>query len=299
MTTNRTRPVYSLCVSNWNSMNTVQTWADSLFANISSDDEVIIVDNESKDGSGEFLRRICQREGFTFISARTNMGEARQLAFEHSTGKYAVFQLDTDDVIVSLPEVKRLYHEVVEHDPVTGDRRAFRCVGYFIVPSDMLAAVGGYPDLHYYEDLLLAFRLAERDHLTGSWKVSPVVRGTDPKKARMPFRLAYSFRRVRDGLRLGVFYANNIQGYLLYPPAWLASRFSTRYEFGQWWTLDVHRDEFILPWIRENRFAPRLLVEEMESPGPPGAQASPWQSQEPGTAPVDEDLSGLAQGEEP
>lgn len=244
-------------------MNTARLWTSSLLANLDGDDEVIIVDGESTDGSQDFLEEFCGENGFRFISRRTNIGEARQLAFEHAQGEYVISQVDTDDIVVSLREAKRLYHEVVEHDPVAGARRAFMCPDFFIVPRQMLSKIGGFPDLAYYEDQLVYYRLADRSWLTASWKVSAVVRRNDPKKRRLPFRIDRSFRRIRDGLRMGFFDARNPQGFLLLPPAWLASHLMSRYDFRRdWWNLDVNRDEFILPWIERESLGRKLLVEE-------------------------------------
>ncbi len=256
---------YSLCISNLNSANTIGRWSSSLLSNLSDDDEVIIVDGLSTDGSRETLQELCRANGFKFIAAKTNMGQARELAFRSSSGEYVVYYLDTDDIIVSLQEAKRLYHEVVERDPVTDQQRAFRCLGFFIIPRSMLEAVGGYPDLHFYEDQLLACRLASRHQLTASWKVCAVKTGMDPKKRQARFRLGYSFRRVRDGLRLRMFEARNLQAILLLAPAWIVSLPMSHYEFRKdWWNLDVNRDEHIIRWIRREQLSHKLILEEIE-----------------------------------
>lgn len=268
------KKTYSICVANWNSANTVRRWASSLLANLSTHDEVVIVDGNSKDGSEEFLANLCRTNGFKFATAKPHVGRQRQLAFVLSEGEYVICHVDTDDIVVSLQEAKRLYHEVVEWDPVTGLQRAFRCQGLFITPRWMLEASGGYPDLQYYEDQLVCYRLARRNQLTASWRVSTIVKGTDPKKGRPAFRLRYSFRRVREGLRLGIFDARNVQGALLLPPAWFASLPLPHYEFRKdWWNLDVRRDEYILPWIDRERISHKLLPEEIERPRPAEAVA--------------------------
>lgn len=59
-----------------------------------------------------------EEHGFTFISKKTNIGQARQLGYLASSGKYVVSNFDTDDVAVDVKGAKRLYHEVVEHDPI-------------------------------------------------------------------------------------------------------------------------------------------------------------------------------------
>ena len=259
------KKTYSICVANWNSANTVRRWASSLLANLSTHDEVVIVDGQSTDGSQEYLRQLCKNHGFRFVSEKTNIGQARQLAFRLAEGDYIIAHIDTDDVLVSLQEAKRLYHEVVERDPMTGEQRAFVCRGFFIMPRWMLEEVGGYPDLHFYEDQLVAYRLAARGRLTASWKVSAMAAGKDPKKRRLPFRLRYSFCRVRDGLRLGIFDARNAQGALLLLPALFASLPMAHYEFRRdWWNLDVHRDEYVLPWINREGLSHKLLLEALE-----------------------------------
>lgn len=256
---------HSICVANWNSANTVRRWASSLLACLSEEDEVVIVDGGSTDGSQEFLRDLCRAHGFKFASAKAHVGRQRQLAFEMSTGEYVIAHVDTDDTIASLQETKRLYHEVVERDPVTNRQRAFRCLGFLIVPRQMLDAVGGYPDLRFYEDQLVCFRLARRGQMTLSVRVSAGAIRTDPKKHRLVFRLLYSYRRVREGLRLGIFDARNIQGFLLLPPAWLTSIAMTHYEFRRdWWNMDVNRDDYILPWIERQGLSNRLLRQEIE-----------------------------------
>ena len=265
---------HSICVANLNSMNTVRLWASSLLANLSEDDEVIIVDGMSTDGSQDFLTQFSRDHGFKFIAARTNIGQARQLALTHAKGEYVISQVDTDDEVVSLREAKRLYHEVIEHDPVTGAQRAFICPEFFIIPRRMLIEIGGFPDLYYYEDQLTYYRLASRGQLTGSWKVSPAIRLTDPKKRRFLFRIYRTIRVIRDGLRMGFFDARNPQGFLLLIPGWLASLPMTHYDFRRdWWNLDVDRDEYIFPWIERERLSHKLMLEGIEGPRPPAAVA--------------------------
>lgn len=266
---------YSICVANWNSMNTVERWASSLLSNLAAEDEVVIVDGHSDDGSQEFLAQMCRSKGFTFASAKAHVGRQRQLAFKLSTGEYVVAHVDTDDTIVSLQEAKRLYHETVEWDPVTGKQRAFRCWGFFIIPRWMLDAVGGFPELRFYEDQLVSYRLANRNQLTLSIKVAAAALGFDPKKRRIGNRARFSFYRIREGLRLGMFEARNPQGFLLLPPAWLASLPLPHYGFRKdWWNYDVERDEYILDWINRQGLSGRLLAEMVENPQAAGARVT-------------------------
>ncbi len=257
------RLVHSIVVANYNSIATVNRWLDSLTGKLDPDDEVIIVDGDSDDGSGEVLKDASQRFGFTFTSQRSNVGQARQLGYRMSTGEYVIGHLDTDDIVIDLRALKRLYHDVLENDPQTGGRRAFWCWGFFIIPRTLADQVGGWPPLHYYEDRLLASRLADIGSVTVSSKVTAVAKGIDPKKRKALFRTWYSFRRVRDGLRLGFFEARNPQGLLLLPPAWLASRFMPRFRFDkEWEQKDVNRDHIIVPWVKANGLGHLLVPEE-------------------------------------
>lgn len=255
---------YSICIANWNSANTVRRWASSFSSNLTNGDEVVIVDGKSNDGSEKFLQDFCRANGFKFASANAHVGRQRQLAFELSGGEYVIAQVDTDDIVVSLTEAKRLYHEVVEWDPITGKQRAFRCWGFFIIPRRMLEAIGGYPDLRFYEDQLVCYRLATLGQLTLSVKISAATIGVDPKKRKLAFRLWYSFRRIREGLRLGIFDAHNPQGFLLLPPAWVSSLSMSHFEFRKdWWNMDVNRDDFLIPWIRRQHLSDKLLLPEI------------------------------------
>lgn len=246
-------PRYSFVVANLNSSNTVERWWASILPQLTPDDELVIVDGMSTDGSRAFLQRASKEHGFTFICRKTNIGQARQLGYLASAGKYVVSNLDTDDLAVDLKGAKRLYHEVVEYDPVVSNQRAFWCGGFFIIPRRLLDGVGGYPPLNSYEDRCVAYKLAIRNALTATNKVSAVARGYDPKKRRLSLRAQISFRRIRDGLRLGFFEDRTPQGWLILPPAWLASSFMTRYEYRPGYeAMDVNRDSFILPWIEAN-----------------------------------------------
>ncbi len=256
---------YSVCITNFNSMRTVETWADSLLRNLTDEDEVILLDAGSTDGSGAWLQRWCAQHGFTFLEHRSNRGEARALASSAAHGEYLIHHVDTDDIVEALPEAKRLYHEVVERDPLTGARRAFWCHGFFIVPRTLYAEVGGYAPLQHYEDRLLGYRLAARGGLTQCMQVTAVRKRTDPRRMSEIAQLRRRIEALRDGFRLGFVEIWTRWSFPLIPIAFTLALFSKHYAYRKdWVTMDIHRDDRILAWIDANRLREQLLVRTQE-----------------------------------
>ncbi len=253
---------YTVCVTNFNSMRTVESWAASLLDNLTADDEVVLLDAGSTDGSGEWLRRWCADHGFTFLVRQSNRGAARALASQAAHGDYLIHHLDTDDVVTSLREAKRLYHEVVENDPATGTRRAFWCHGFFIVPRVLYDGVGGYEPLQHYEDRLLGYRLAARGQLTQCMKVSAVRKRTDPRRTSEMAQLRRRIEALRDGFRLGFVEIWTKKSYPLIPIAFTMALFMRHYDYRKdWEQMDIHRDEAILGWIASNGLQDKLLAQ--------------------------------------
>ncbi len=252
---------YSVCVTNFNSMGTVESWAASLLDNLTGEDEVVLLDAGSTDGSGEWLRRWCADHGFTFLDRKSNRGEARALASNAAQGEYLIHHVDTDDIVESLGEAKRLYHEVVERDPETGARRAFWCHGFFIIPTAMYREVGGYAPLQHYEDRLLGYRLATRGGLTQCMRVTAVRKRTDPRRTSELAQLRRRIEALRDGFRLGFVEIWTAWSYPLIPVAFTWALFSRHYAYRKdWESMDIHRDDRILAWIQANHLRDRMLV---------------------------------------
>ncbi|HYM40183.1 MAG TPA: glycosyltransferase [Thermoplasmata archaeon] len=251
---------YSICVTNFNSIRTVESWASSLLRNVGEEDEVVVVDAGSADGSGDWLRSWCLAHGYVFLTRKSNRGQARDVASRGAHGDYLIHHVDTDDVVVALPEAKRLYHEVLETDAVTGARRAFWCHGFFIVPRAMYAEVGGYAPLQHYEDRLLGYRLAVKGWLTKSERVSAVRKRTDPRRTTVIAQLRRRIEALRDGFRLGFVEIWTRWSYPLIPIAFAMALFMKHYPYRKdWERMDIHRDELIVSWIDRNHLKDKLL----------------------------------------
>ena len=88
----------SIILVNYNGLNVLRDCLDSIFRHSSGFTfEVIVVDNDSKDGSVEYL---SQRKDIVFIKAGENLGFGRgnNLGFQHSHGEY-LFLLNTDTIL--------------------------------------------------------------------------------------------------------------------------------------------------------------------------------------------------------
>src|SRR3990170_1565603 len=95
-------PRVSVITLNYNGMGYVDRYLDSILRTNYPDLEVVIVDNNSADGSLEFLKsKLCRMPGFKIIENCVNQGfaEGNNTAFRHtdSQAKYIVFlNLDTE-----------------------------------------------------------------------------------------------------------------------------------------------------------------------------------------------------------
>jgi hypothetical protein len=82
----------SIIIINWNSVNYLTKCLETIYANTKGIDfEVIVVDNASFDGSGEFLA--VRYPEIKFIQNKINQGfgNANNMGVNHSNGKYILF----------------------------------------------------------------------------------------------------------------------------------------------------------------------------------------------------------------
>jgi len=144
---------YSICITNYNSKDTLSRCLESVLCQIDSEFEVVISDNCSTDGSIEIIEGFAKNRKIKLIVRPSSRGQGRQIAFENSVGDYILSGIDTDDVIKPvLKETLRLYHE--KHE---GYMLSFGT--FHIVPRRLVTAVGGWRDLQFGEDVDFAKRI--------------------------------------------------------------------------------------------------------------------------------------------
>lgn len=88
----------SIIIVNYNTLELTKACIDSVRNNTNGIDyEIIVVDNDSSDGSQDFF---ATYEGITFIESGDNLGfgRANNLGFKHSIGRY-ILMLNSDTIV--------------------------------------------------------------------------------------------------------------------------------------------------------------------------------------------------------
>jgi glycosyltransferase involved in cell wall biosynthesis len=151
---------YSLIGTSYNTVETIKPCLESIIHMLDTKNmELIICDNESKDGTREAIEQFAPFfMNLKVISKKSTRGKGRQIAFLNSSGKYLI-QFDLD----------ALYNEGLRKLFVWHERNKPEyavIAGNSIFPRNVLEAVGGWNDLNWSEDLDLWIRLT----LAGSAK---------------------------------------------------------------------------------------------------------------------------------
>ena len=137
---------YSICITNYNSKDTLRRCLESVLCQIDSNFEIVISDNCSTDGSLEILKEYAKSGKIKLIIERSSRGKGRQIAFENSVGTYILSGIDTDDLIKPLlKDILRTYHE--KHE---GFMLSFGT--FHIIPRQLVIEIGGWRDLQRFED---------------------------------------------------------------------------------------------------------------------------------------------------
>lgn len=151
-------PLYSICITNYNTVDTIRDSLNSILNQIDDRFEVIVVDNYSTDGSREILEDYARQGKIKLILKKCTRGRGRQIAFEHSCGEYIISGLDMDDVFYPvLKEILETYHSKYEG-----------CLGLTKgqISPRWVAEKVGWKDLQYREDI---------DYIRRASKLVPVV----------------------------------------------------------------------------------------------------------------------------
>jgi len=152
---------YSICITNFNTVDSVRQSLESILAQVDERFEIIVVDNCSNDGSLEILREY-RGKCINLIVKKCSRGSGRQTAIENSCGKYIISHMDMDDVFQpNLNKLLRVYHANFEGHMLVVQGVPGRLAGIMIAPRELIDAVGGYNDLNYLEDRDLFSRVAQ------------------------------------------------------------------------------------------------------------------------------------------
>lgn len=199
-----TKPKYSILITNYNTMGVIEASLKSVLSQIEGDErfEVIVVDNNSTDGSQEVLRKFAREGKIKLFSIPSSRGKGRQVAFENSSGEVLITNIDMDIIYKrGLKEALELYHQLEKEYP----KFMLGAGGCSIISRRLIEEVGGWHDLRRGEDTELSWRLNS---------VGCVFIGTETSliKEHFPMQVRWNiihnffntYVLFRDKLRVGV-----------------------------------------------------------------------------------------------
>ncbi len=201
-------PSYSVCITHYNNKPTLKQSLESILAQIDSSYEIVVVDNESNDGSKEILGEYSRLGRLKLVSAHCSRGRGRQIAFENSSGAYVVSNMDFDDVFKPrLPELLSKYQVRCKGELLwvrsTDNTGFWEGENFMIAPRELLSRLGGWRDLQFGEDWELARRAAHAGSYR--WTNFQLLERTNahPERKTSIGRIRFRYERYRDLLRCG------------------------------------------------------------------------------------------------
>jgi glycosyltransferase involved in cell wall biosynthesis len=181
-------PTFSIIIPAYNRANSISKTLDRLYAQTSTDFEVIVVDDGSTDNTREIVSDYVQQKGLNyFFQTNSGVSAARNCGAVNAIGEYLLF-LDSDDTVSStwLEDynegilkvdadllycgIKRIRNGVVigTTDPTNpynnGVAYGNFIPGSFCLKKELFESVGGYDTiLSYSENMELSFRLKQKN----------------------------------------------------------------------------------------------------------------------------------------
>ncbi len=164
------KPIYSLCICNYNMNDTLESSINSLLSQINDRTEIIVIDDGSSDNSVETLKKIKykNKSNFNFIALlrdpRRKLGETRNLSIKAAKGKYVILHLDTDDIWEPyINSFIKIYHELEKRLNIED---FFLSGNQIQMSTKDLMISNPYENVYYGEDRLLWSKLATFGKLT-------------------------------------------------------------------------------------------------------------------------------------
>ena len=189
---------YSICITNYNMMDTIHESMEAVLAQLDSDFEVVVCDSCSDDGSREVLDEY-EREGrIKLIVQKSSRGKGRQIAFENSCGDYIISGIDTDDVVKpTLRALLRTYHDQHEGYMLSLDT-------IHIIPRKLVKATGGWRDMQWGEDVDFTKRVEFMSKLHYFPDATFIIKRRGRVKRGSLYKLKERFRFYQCCYRIGL-----------------------------------------------------------------------------------------------
>jgi len=202
---------YSICMLCYNERDTVEASVASVvrFAK-SISGEVVVVDNESTDGSWEVLQGLGGEE-LKVIRQRRSRGAARETAFVNSIGRIVLAHMDCDDIFSAdgLRNLLSIYHSRCEgRMMMTRKRGQDERSNITIAPREIIEQAGGWRDINWGEDwdlwnrtaglgryVFLPYPLDDHPHRS--------MRVRSERQTELLPKFVTRFQKARDSVRIG------------------------------------------------------------------------------------------------
>lgn len=149
------KPKYSILITNYNTVDMVRDSLKSILSQIDDTFEVIVVDNNSKDGSEKILKEFQEHGKINLISTKCSRGKGRQIAFENSKEETLITNMDMDVIFKpKLKELLKIYSQLNKDNE-------FIVAPVPIISRKIIEKVGGWRNLQRDEDVELNYRLSK------------------------------------------------------------------------------------------------------------------------------------------
>ena len=186
---------YSICTTSYKSATLV---ADFLrpFLDLGQRTQIVVVDNDSKDGTTEKLAKFGDR--IKVLSLKCSRGLGRQRAMEISDGEIIVnveFDVEYSGIRNALDYYEKSDKGKIYYFMINGQK----CnASLYIGRRELFFKTGGFPDLNYAEDLYLnkiaqklgLFEPVNIDMDIHCLEVSGISSGSEARYANTKFKLA-------------------------------------------------------------------------------------------------------------
>ena len=200
-------PLYSICITHYNNVKTLEASLNSILNQIDSSFEVILVDNYSNDGSDTVLTRYSKAGKIRLIKAKCSRGRGRQIAFENSSGKYIISNIDMDEVYeMKLTNLIQFYNACCEGNlllVVSGSQKDIRGLQNVTVATRLLIwELGGWNDIQYGEDWDIWSRAAKIGRYC--WTEYNLLKAPNQhlEQSKLLNKIRLRYFRYRDFMRL-------------------------------------------------------------------------------------------------
>ncbi len=201
------KPKYSICICNFNMVDTIEASLTTLVTQLNDDTEVVFVDDGSTDRSVEIAKRVEDRYGKIRIislqrDVKRKLGFTRNVSIKEARGEYVMLHLDCDDVFGSyLNDFIKVFHKIqtcFEHDVLLSGQHIN------MAKKEFLLAHGPYLNIYRGEDRNLWSRIAKMNAWVPLDHIDFIVRLPKAPKKKFKKNLIDTVDHMINDFRAGV-----------------------------------------------------------------------------------------------